>query len=157
MKRMLPGSPLSISAIHDVDAFFCQHLPPPPRHLDPPGGGDIDLDSFKPKSAKDFEDLASAVVIKYLAPHSKSSHYKTCLKALFRTALAPLTAQETKDVETSIAGVRSEKLKEEKLASASGKKATKKATLNVGKSGGSAGLDDYKYDDLGVDDDYDFM
>lgn len=132
-------------------------MPPPPQHPDPPGGGDIDLDSFKPKSAKDFEDLASAVVIKYLAPHSKSSHYKTCLKALFRKALAPLTAQETKDVETSIAGVRSEKLKEEKLASASGKKATKKATLNVGKSGGSAGLDDYKYDDLGVDDDYDFM
>lgn len=53
-------------------------------------------------------------------------------------------------------GVRSEKLKEEKAATA-GKKATKKGSLNVGRSGGTAGLDDYVYDDVGVDEDYDFM
>lgn len=46
-------------------------------------------------------------------------------------------------------GVRSEKLKEEKAAAGSGKKSQKKAALNVGKSGGSAGLDDFVYDDAG--------
>jgi len=34
---------------------------------------------------------------------------------------------------------------------------TAKKTLNVGKSGLSAGLDDYVYDGVGVDDEYDFM
>lgn len=93
-----------------------------------------------------------------MAPHSKSSHYKTCLKVLFKKAVGPLTAQETKDVETSVAGARSDKLKEEKAAAAAAsKKGNKKTNLNVGRGGGSAGLDDYKYDDLGVDDDYDFM
>ena len=54
------------------------------------------------------------------------------------------------------AGVRSDKLKEEKAAAAAGKKSQKKAALNVGRSGGSAGLDDYQYDDAG-DDDFEFM
>ena len=54
------------------------------------------------------------------------------------------------------AGIRADKLKEEKAAAAAGKKTTKKATLNVGKSGGSAGLDDYQYD-VADEDDYDFM
>jgi translation initiation factor 3 subunit J len=54
------------------------------------------------------------------------------------------------------AGIRSEKLRDEKVA-LGGKKTAKKATLNVGRSGGSAGLDDYKYDNNGDDDDYDFM
>lgn len=53
---------------------------------------------------------------------------------------------------TAPAGIRADKLKEEK-AVAGGKKTAKKAALNVGKSGGSAGLDDYVFDDNG-DDDY---
>ncbi|KFM28088.1 Eukaryotic translation initiation factor 3 subunit J [Auxenochlorella protothecoides] len=115
-----------------------------------------DLDGFVPKSAKDFEEYAASIVAKYLLPHASNSNYKTLLKQLFRKALTPLTATDTKDVETSVAGVRSEKLKEEKAATA-GKKATKKGSLNVGRSGGTAGLDDYVYDDVGVDEDYDFM
>ena len=49
---------------------------------------------------------------------------------------------------TPPAGIRSEKLRDEKVA-LGGKKTAKKATLNVGRSGGSAGLDDYVYDDAG--------
>ena len=54
----------------------------------------------------------------------------------------------------SPAGIRSDKLKEEKASAAGGKKSTKKAALNVGRSGGSAGLDDVIYDEP-LDDDYD--
>jgi translation initiation factor 3 subunit J len=97
------------------------------------------------------------VARKYLIPHAAASHYKALLKHLIRAALGPLSSQEVKDVETSVAGVRSEKLKEEKAA-AGGKKtaASKKVTLNVGRGGGSAGLEDYIYDDA-LDDDGDFM
>lgn len=120
-------------------------------------GTDRDLESFIPKSTKDFEELGQALAAKYLLPHARGnpSGYKAGVKALLHAALRPLSAQETKDVETAVSGIRSEKLKEEK-ALAGGKKANKKATLNVGKSGGTAGLDDYVYDDP-LDDDFDFM
>jgi translation initiation factor 3 subunit J len=65
-----------------------------------------------------------------------------------------MSAQEVKDVETSVAGLRSDKLKEEKATAAGGKKSFKKVALNVGGSGKSAGLDEYVYTDL-VDDEYD--
>lgn len=127
------------------------------------GGDGRDLDTFIPKSTKDFEELGRIIVAKYLLPHCDSdgarpkntAAYKAGVKALMRMALRPLTASEVKDVEVSVAAIRSEKVKEEKMM-AGGKKTTKKATLNVGKSGGAAGLDDYVYDDV-LDDDYDFM
>ena len=121
-------------------------------------GKEIDLDTFTPKSVKDFEDLGKAVAAKYLLPHARgavSAQYKAALKALMHTALHPLTSSEVKDVETSVAGVRSDKLKEEKAA-AGGKKSQKKVALNVGRGGGSAGLEDYVYED-DLDDDFDFM
>ena len=37
------------------------------------------------------------------------------------------------------------------------KKSTKKATLNLGRDRGSAGLEDYIYDDAGDGDDFEFM
>lgn len=116
-----------------------------------------DLDTFIPKSKTDFEELGQVIAAKYLIPHSKgnSAHYKAALKSLMHAALKPLSAPEVKDIETCVAGVRADKLKEEKAMNA-GKKTVKKAALNVGKSGGSAGLDDYVYDDP-LDDDYDFM
>jgi translation initiation factor 3 subunit J len=57
-----------------------------------------------------------------------------------------------------VAGVRSDKLKAEAAAKAAarGGGAAKKKTLNVGRSGGAAGLDDFVYDDP-LDDDVDFM
>lgn len=52
--------------------------------------------------------------------------------------------------------VRAEKLKAQQAAAAAAVK-NKKKTVNVGKSGLSAGLDDYVYDGVGQDDEYDFM
>ena len=122
-------------------------------------GKDIDIDGMVPKSAKDFEDLGKAVAAKYFLGHSalNSAHYKAGVKAFMHVAMRPLSATEAKDIETVVAGIRAEKLKEEKAAAA-GKKSQKKATLNVGRTGGSAGLEDYwKYEDEPLDDDFDFM
>ncbi|GAB4817234.1 hypothetical protein N2152v2_004280 [Parachlorella kessleri] len=119
-------------------------------------GGGRELEGFIPKSAKDFEEYAALVVQKYLLPQAKSTHYKLLVKQLIKHSLVFVSAQDAKDIETSVAGIRADKLKEEKAAAAAGKKTTKKAALNVGKSGGSAGLDDYKFD-VADEDDYDFM
>ncbi|KAH7624233.1 hypothetical protein Ndes2526B_g01496 [Nannochloris sp. 'desiccata'] len=121
-------------------------------------GKSINLETFVPKSAKDFDDLGKAVAAKYLLPHSKgnAASYKAGMKALLHAALRPLTASEAKDIETVVAGIRSDKLKAEKAA-VGGKKSTKKATLNLGRDRGSAGLEDYIYDDAGEGDDFEFM
>eukprot|EP00887_Chlorella_sp_A99_P004207 scaffold15.g4207.t1 len=126
--------------------------------------GDRDLDSFLPKSARDFEELAALVAAKYVLPHARSPHYKLLAKQvrdageLLKHALSrpEVSSGDAKDIETSVAGLRSDKLREEKAAAAQGKKTSKKAALNVGKSGGSAGLDDYIYDDAD-DDGFEFM
>ncbi|KAL3150761.1 hypothetical protein ABBQ32_000535 [Trebouxia sp. C0010 RCD-2024] len=114
------------------------------------------LDSFEPKSLKDHEELARMVAQQYLLPHSKNQHYKTLLKALLKHTCVPVGLQEVKDLETCIAGIKSDKLKEEKAAKESKKAAGKKKNVNVGSKGGSAGLDDYKYD-TPLDDADDFM
>lgn len=120
------------------------------------GGSGRSLEGFIPKSAKDFEEFGRLVAGVHLLPHAKSAHYKAAIKSFLKTALSLMAAQEVKDVETCVAGIRSERLKEEKAA-AGGKKTAKKAALNVGKGGGSAGLDDYIYDDAGDGDLDDFM
>lgn len=120
-------------------------------------GAGKDLDSFLPKSAKDFEELGKLVAAKHLLPHAKSSHYKATMKALLKAALGMMAAQEVKDVETCVAGIRADRLKEEKAAATQGKKSQKKQGINFGKGGDAAGLDDYKYADAGDGDDFDFM
>lgn len=76
------------------------------------------LDSFEPKSLKDHEELARLIAQQYLLPHSKNQHYKTLLKALLKQACPPVGLPEVKDLETCLAGIKSEKLKEEKAAKA---------------------------------------
>lgn len=125
--------------------------------LDLFGGSSVNLDTFIPKTARDHEDLAKLIALRYILPCSTSPHYKSLMKALLRTAAGAMGAQEVKDLETSLAGVRAEKVKEEAAAKAAAKKGAKKKTLNVGKSGGSAGLDDYIYDEALPDDEVDFM
>ena len=83
------------------------------------------LDSFEPKSLKDHEELARMVAQQYLLPHSKNQHYKTLLKTLLKQTCQPVALQEVKDLETCIAGIKSDKLKEEKAA-----KDAKKGTDN---------------------------
>lgn len=120
-------------------------------------GSTRDLASFAPRTLKEYEEFGQLVAVKHLMPLAKaaSPHYKAAVKALLKVALRALSSSEAKDVETCVAGVRADKLKEEK-ANAGGKKAAKKASINVGRGGGSAGLDDYKFDDA-LDDDFDFM
>lgn len=120
-------------------------------------GKSRDLDGFIPKTSVEFEELGKLIAIKHLLPHDKAkpSVYKAAIKSLLHVSLHNLTASDVKDLETCIAGIRSEKLKAEKALNA-GKKQIKKASLNVGKGGGSAGLDDYVYDDA-LEDDFDFM
>lgn len=127
--------------------------------LDAFGGEDIaqKLESFLPKSEKDFEEFAMLIAGRFLAPNSKDKHYKHLLKHLFRNAVQRMPSQEVKDLETSIAGIRLQKAQEEKkIEKENAKKGGKKAALNVGKGGASAGLEDYIYDDA-LDDEYDFM
>ena len=107
----------------------------------------------------------SRLPLQYILPYADSSHYKTLLKALNKTALVPVGAQETKDIETSIAGLRTDKLKQEREAVKEKKDAGKKKGLNLGRGGAGKGfdamgdVDDYLDDGAldGDDDDYDFM
>lgn len=120
-------------------------------------GSSRDLDGFIPKSSAEFEELGKLIAAKYLLPHAqaKPGNYKGAIKSLLRASLHSMAASDVKDIETCVSGIRSERLKAEKVVHA-GKKTLKKATLNVGKGGGSAGLDDYVYDDA-LEDDFDFM
>ncbi|PSC73295.1 Eukaryotic translation initiation factor 3 subunit J [Micractinium conductrix] len=120
-------------------------------------GSSRELEGFIPKSHKDYEEYGKLVAAKYLAPHTKSSNFKSALKTLLRTAMQTMPAGEVKDIETCVAGIRSDRLRDEKAAAASGKKTQQKAKLNLGRGGGAAGLDDYIYADAGDGDDFDFM
>lgn len=81
----------------------------------PKSTGDSLLDR-KLNSLKEHEDYARSVVETYLLQHSKNQHYKSLLKALVKAASGPVGVQEVKDLEACLAGVRSDKLKEEKAA-----------------------------------------
>lgn len=81
----------------------------------------IDLDIFVPKSAKDFEELGRAVAGKFLLPHERGANYKTLLKALVKAALGGSDVQQVRDLESCLAGLRSDKVKEEKAAVAAKK------------------------------------
>eukprot|EP00193_Tetraselmis_chui_P012869 CAMPEP_0177770050 /NCGR_PEP_ID=MMETSP0491_2-20121128/10698_1 /TAXON_ID=63592 /ORGANISM="Tetraselmis chuii, Strain PLY429" /LENGTH=222 /DNA_ID=CAMNT_0019287199 /DNA_START=243 /DNA_END=911 /DNA_ORIENTATION=- len=129
-------------------------------------GTDRSLDTFIPKSAKEFDEFARMLAHKYLLPHADSSHYKSLLKSLNKVALVSMTAQETKDVETCLAGIRTDKLKAEREAVKEKKDIGKKKGLNFGRGGTGkaadnllgADVDEYLDDGaLDVDDDYDFM
>lgn len=119
-------------------------------------GGGGDLQKQKLKTMKEHENYGKAVALTYMTQHEGSSHYKALLKGLLKAALENVSVQETKDIETTIAGLRADKVKAEAAAAAAAKKGGKKKSLNVGSKGGTAGLDDYVYSDDGGDD-YDFM
>lgn len=118
------------------------------------GGDDRRLEDLLPISLKDFEDYAALMVNKYVLNQSTSKHYKGFAKAILKAVVGPMLSTEVKDLETCLAGLRAEKLKAEQAEKA--KKGGKK-TVNVGRAGGTAGLDDYIYDEALDDDDGDFM
>eukprot|EP00873_Tetraselmis_striata_P017256 jgi/Tetstr1/437520/TSEL_026198.t1 len=85
----------------------------------------------------------AAVQDLFLLPHADSSHYKTLMKTLNKVALVSMTAQETKDVETSLAGMRTDKLKQEREAVKQKKDVGKKKDLNYGRGGTTKGGDQH--------------
>ncbi len=121
-------------------------------------GNSRDLDGFIPKTNKEFEELGKLVAAKHLIPHASAKGYKSAIKSLLHAALHEVSAADVKDLETCVAGIRSERMKAEKSVAAMGKKQIKKASLNTGMKtkGMTAGLDDVVYDD-DLDDDFDFM
>ena len=122
-------------------------------------GTALDLDGAKPpKGATACEAWGRTVAGKYLVPHAERAHYQGMLRALLKAALEPLEPGTVKDVDPVVAAVRTDKLNADAAAKAAarGGAAAKKKTLNVGRSGGAAGLDDFVYDDP-LDDDVDFM
>ncbi len=74
-------------------------------------GGLKPLESYLPKTLKEFEDYANEVVGRAVAGHKDSKHFKAFLKALIKAAIEPISADETKDLETMLAGVRADKIK----------------------------------------------
>eukprot|EP00877_Chromochloris_zofingiensis_P002961 jgi/Chrzof1/12666/Cz07g03020.t1 len=116
--------------------------------------GTKSLEAILPKSVKDFEEYAQLLAARYIQPHSSSKNYKAFLKHLLKLATDPLTSEDAKELEATAGTIRAEKVKAEKAAAAA--KSKVKKTVNVGKGGASAGLDDYTYDEP-LDDDYDFM
>lgn len=109
-----------------------------------------------PATAKEAEEYGKSLALKYVVPLSAAPHLKTVLKAFLRAALASADAALAKDIESTAAGVRAERVKAEAAAAKAAAARGKKTKLNVGRSGGTAGLDDYQYSDDGGDD-YDFM
>ena len=110
-----------------------------------------------PATAKEAEEYGRALIAMFLAPHAGSPQYKTLVKSVLKASMQHLDAPACKEMEAAAAAVRAEKVKADAAAKAAaglGKKNKKK--LNVGRSGGAAGLDDYVYDDP-LDDDVDFM
>lgn len=75
--------------------------------------GGLNLDTMPAETVKDLEKLAEAISRKYVLPHSGSKHYKALLKGILKHSLPPLPLQETKDLESTLAGIRTDKLKEE--------------------------------------------
>ena len=78
------------------------------------------------------------------------------IKALIKQACQPLSASDSKEVESFVGNVRVEKTKEEQAAAAARAKSVPRKQLNTGGKSKSAGLDEYIYDDAGDGDD-DFM
>lgn len=120
-------------------------------------GTGLSLDKGAPKTAKEAEEFGRGLALKYMAPLAASQHYKAALKALVKGAVQPSSVQDIKDLEACLAGVRSDKIKEENAAKLAKKGEGKKKTLNAGRGGGTAGLDDYIYGEETLDNDYDFM
>ena len=109
-----------------------------------------------PATAKEADEHGRALSAMFLAPHASAPQYKNLVKAVLKAAMQHLDAPACKEVEAAAAAVRAEKVKAEAAAKAAAQGKKSKKTLNVGRSGGAAGLDDYVYDDP-LDDDVDFM
>lgn len=117
------------------------------------GDSGVDLDTFIPKTEKEFTMYAEAIAGKYLRPVMGSAFFAEALKTLLKKATTQMTAAEVKEVESCVVVIRNEKVKAEKPVTK--KKGAKKGQLNLSAGGD---LDDINYyQEKAMDDDYDFM
>ena len=92
----------------------------------PPPLADLAKQNEAAKSKADFEALAAAAFDALGEPHTKSKQYKTYVKALAKAFCDKLDKEGIKDVETALAGQRSEKVKAELAANAAVKKGVRR-------------------------------
>jgi translation initiation factor 3 subunit J len=78
----------------------------------------------EPKSKADFEKYAGEVAKHYGAPHAKNKQYRVFVKALVKALCSEMEPEGIKEVETTLAGLRSDKLKEARQAASGAKKGT---------------------------------
>jgi translation initiation factor 3 subunit J len=117
-----------------------------------------------PKALKEFEEIGQLAAKLHVLPHAGAKHYKALVKSLLRAACEPLSAEDSKEIETAASAVRADKVKADKAAAAA-RAAKGRRAVNAGGAGGaggavggkSAGLDEYVYNDAGDGDDFDFM
>eukprot|EP00803_Ostreobium_quekettii_P011121 evm.model.scf_3727.2 EVM.evm.TU.scf_3727.2 scf_3727:7371-11039(+) len=115
------------------------------------------LQKFIPRTEKDFDEFVQLLLSRFFSPHKESKQYRHMLKQLMRGALDSAASSDVKELETCLVGVRMKRQQEEKRKEQESKEKKGKKFVNVGSNRASAGLEDYIYDDGGLDDDYDFM
>jgi translation initiation factor 3 subunit J len=87
-----------------------------------PPAGPVIFGGQEPKSKADFEKYAADVAKHYGAPHAKNKQYRVFVKALTRALCTEMDTEGIKEVETTLAGIRSDKLKEARQAASGAKK-----------------------------------
>ena len=80
----------------------------------------LKLQKFIPKSEKDFEEYAQLLVARFFTPHKTAKHYKFMMKQILRNALDETPAQEVRDLETCMVGIRQKRVQLEKKAEMEG-------------------------------------
>eukprot|EP00892_Ulva_mutabilis_P010887 jgi/Ulvmu1/8170/UM040_0067.1 len=119
--------------------------------------GGNELDALKPKTNTEFETYAATLVRLYGTVHKDSKQYKFFVKQVARGLCEALDTDGIKDVETSLAGVRSAKLKAARESAAKEKKGNKRS-VRMESNDITAGLDNMRFSGYGdADDDVDFM
>jgi len=115
------------------------------------------LQKFIPRTEKDFDEFVQLLLSRFFSPYKESKQYKHMMKQLLRGALDSAASSDVKEMETCLVGVRMKRQQDEKRKEQESKEKKGKKFVNVGANRASAGLEDYIYDDGGLDDDYDFM
>jgi hypothetical protein len=86
------------------------------------GGAAVSLSPLTPKTKAEFEEYALQVAKEHVDVLKGSKHYKTFVKSLAKELCSHLDKDSIKDVETALAGLRSEMVKAERQALAEARK-----------------------------------
>jgi hypothetical protein len=84
--------------------------------------GPVIFGGQEPKSKADFEKYAADVAKHYGNPYVKNKQYRVLVKSLAKALCLEMEPEGIKEVEATLAGLRSDKLKEARQAAAGAKK-----------------------------------